>query len=532
MIMRAAQASVARPRSYLGVGQLHMRDDGFDRRAPLLAVLFLAHGALNGFAEEPRVPRFEAAACPFEHGDWAPGPRLHCGYLVVPEQREGSRGQTIRLAVAVLRARDPNGEPALVRFGASGSALRNTFGRLIEERLDPEHVLPEARNRDIVVYDERGTGLSEPSLCPKFGSGFLPVESDTRSIAVRERLRWEIRRCVTELKAQKIDRAAYNPVAGAADLADLRHVLGYASWDVYAGSQGSRVALEAMRRHPEGIRSVVLQDPWPPGPTLAERPLWAQRALERVFATCRGDTECRLAFPTVEEDFYALYDQLERTPVSVDTGSESTVDGLALDGGGLVTLLERSLRFGDGLPWIPLELHQLRHGDRTRALRELVRRSRGVETQTRVAWYLASCYDQFGPAFEARMKVVGAIVAPPFRDRMLDNCDLWQERFGDGSQHAAVHSDIPTLILTGELSIEPAVFGRRLAATLARAYLYEFPGIPHGARPTGCAAMILAQFLADPTRTPDASCVANMPRMRFMLRWPEEDSSATPRLPP
>ncbi len=496
-------------------------------------MLVLALTVLAGLADEPLLPRFEPAPCPFQRGDWAAGARLTCGDLIVPEDRAQRRGRTIRLAVAILRAREPNGQPALVRLRASGSALRNTFGRLIEERLDPERVLPEARTRDIVVYDERGSGLSQPALCPDYGRTLPAVEPDAASPATRARLRSEIRRCVAQLRAQGVDRGAYNPVAGAADLADLRRVLHYASWDVYAGSQGTRSVVEAMRRHPEGIRSVVLQDPWPPGPTLAERPLWVQRALERVFAACRGDAECRSMFPTLEEDFYALYEELEKTPVSVGTpGSGSAADRLVLDGEGLVALLERSLRFADAVAWIPIQIRQLRHGDRTRAMLELVGRSRGAQPEARVAWYLSSCYDQFGPAFEVQIKAVNALVAPPFRHRMLEDCDLWQDRTDNASHHAAVHSDIPTLILTGELSIEPAVFGRRIAATLTRAYVYELPGVPHGARPAACSASIVSQFLSDPTHAPDGSCLTKMPPVRFVLRWPEDDPADTRRPPP
>src|SRR6266542_2241180 len=229
-------------------------------------------------AQQRRLPRFEAAGCPFQRGDWAPEVKLECGYLVVPENRARPGGRTIRLAVGILRAREASGHPPLVWFGSTGSALRNSLGRLIEERVNPDPILPLTRNRDLIVFDLRGTGLSEPALCPDFGSGLRPVAADAASLAARQRRRSEVQLCVNALRAQRIDRAAYNAVESAADLADLRRVLGYTTWDVYGGSYGARVTLEALRRHRQGIRSAVLEDPVPPGPVLAERPIWAAQA--------------------------------------------------------------------------------------------------------------------------------------------------------------------------------------------------------------------------------------------------------------
>ena len=156
--------------------------------------------------------------------------------------------------------------------------LRNALGRLIEDRLDPDTILPVTRTRHFVVFDLRGTGFSEPALCRDFADAVRPVEKDAGSAAARERRRAAVRRSVTQLRAQGIDRSAYNAVERAADLADLRRALGYSTWMCTAAP--ARVVLEALRRQPQGVRSTVLENPSRPGPALAERPLWAARALQ------------------------------------------------------------------------------------------------------------------------------------------------------------------------------------------------------------------------------------------------------------
>ena len=472
-------------------------------------------------AAQEQAPRFESAKCPFAQADSAAQFKLECGYLVVPENRARRNGRTLRLAVGILRAPTASDDPPLVWFGSTGSALRNSLGRMIDERVSPERILPVTARRDVIVFDLRGTGLSEPTLCADFGRGLPAVDANPSSPAVRERRRTEVQRCVSALLAQGIDRSSFNAAESAADLADLRRALGYPVWDVYGSSYGARIALEAMRQHPQGIRSVVLADASPSGPALAERPLWTARALERVFEACRADSSCHSAIPTPEEDFLALQQDLGRTSLNVAMDGAPTRETLLLDDEALVALLERALHFPQAVAIIPLSVQELRRGDRSRVLRELIGRSGGRET--RVAWYLTSCFDQFGPAFKLRSDSIMAMVTPAFRFRTLEDCDLWQDRYADASEAAPVRSDIPTLILAGGLSIEPPAFGRRIAITLTNAFVYELPGRPHGDRPTGCAATIISEFLSDPTHAPDASCIARMPPLSFVSRWPNKD---------
>jgi hypothetical protein len=83
-----------------------------------------------------------------------------------------------------------------------------------------------------------------------------------------------------------------------------------------------------------------------------------------------------------------------------------------------------------------------------------------------------------------------------------------------------VRSDIPTLILTAHFDDRtPTEQARRIAAALGRAYLVEFPDETHDARPSACHAAIVAQFYAEPTKSPDTSCVGSIPPIPFATAW-------------
>ena len=98
-------------------------------------------------------------------------------------------------------------------------------------------------------------------------------------------------------------------------------------------------------------------------------------------------------------------------------------------------------------------------------------------------------------------------------------CTLWRTRFATPGERAPVHSDIPTLILAGEFDARtPVEHARRIASTLSRAYVYEIPSTGHSGDRL-CMQGMTYQFLNDPMRPPDASCLERIPRLSFPTRW-------------
>ena len=81
----------------------------------------------------------------------------------------------------------------------------------------------------------------------------------------------------------------------------------------------------------------------------------------------------------------------------------------------------------------------------------------------------------------------------------------------DPAGHAPVHSDIPTLIVTGQYDPPtPPAYGRLAAATLTRSYFTEFPGLAHIPRDP-CVDDVKSAFVYQPLHRPDTSCIQQMP---------------------
>jgi pimeloyl-ACP methyl ester carboxylesterase len=487
----------------------------------LVAVVLLVVPLAPHLAAQSRLPRFERGNCLVE-GDWAREVRRECGWLVVPESRDRASTRTLRLAVEILRARQPSGEPPRVFLhgGPGGAGGIRLYSEGVARSPLPLH-------RDVVIYDQRGAGFSEPKLCSAY-DGVAEAAHNLRVDAERERKLTEARRaCIADLEAQGINRFAYNTAASAADLTDLRRTLGYASWDIYGVSYGARLAQEAMARDGGAIRSVVLGSPAARSFSVqAEQPLSTQRALERVFAACAEQPPCREAFPNVERDFYDAYDKLTTSPIPVPLvrpeGGRHTV---WLDGNRLVDDIRNRMidQPRAGVARVPLLLHELLAGDHLRAAREIVgTASAPRRLADRALRELINCSDHatHGGAYRKTLDSVNALARPPFRRVRDRECDDWLPPSRDGSMPAPVRSDIPTLILTGRYDDRtPTQHARRIASALSQASLVEFPDEGHDARLGGCHAAIIAQFLNDPTRKVDTSCVATIPPISFATTW-------------
>jgi pimeloyl-ACP methyl ester carboxylesterase len=94
------------------------------------------------------------------------------------------------------------------------------------------------------------------------------------------------------------------------DLEAVRQWLGYKKINLFGLSYGTRVALVYMKMFPSSIESCIL---WSPIAAYGKIPLYfaafAQNSIEKVFADCRSDSSCHLAYPVIEDEFRHLMEK-------------------------------------------------------------------------------------------------------------------------------------------------------------------------------------------------------------------------------
>ena len=227
----------------------------------------------------------------------------YCGTVEVWENRQAQTGRRISLKVVVLPGarRGENPDPLFYLAGGPGqAAAREASG--IQQLFRP--VLAD---RDIVLVDQRGTGESNSLACePKEGE---PLGADLEA-AVRL-----LRGCMERFDA---DLRLYTTPIAMDDLNQVRESLGYGRINLYGASYGTRAAIVYVRRHPETVRSVVLDSVAPPDMIL---PLYfardGQRAFDQLTAACAADPGCAQAFPNLADRFEQLLARLDRNPERV-----------------------------------------------------------------------------------------------------------------------------------------------------------------------------------------------------------------------
>ncbi|MCC7369837.1 MAG: alpha/beta fold hydrolase [Chloroflexi bacterium] len=447
------------------------------------------------------VPRFEPdPACSSES--------QRCGFVVVPERHDQPDGRTIKLAVQVtVRAnREAPPDPVVYLQGGPGSKLqpraRSNIGSVTVRH-------------DVILYEQRGIGKSEPALdCPERDEQRVADAAAGTDDAVRqERVRASWTACRDRLRGQGIDLAAYTTAESAADLDDIRVALGYDRLNLVGISYGTYLAQATMRAFPGSVRSVILDSVVPlDRPAIVPIPSAnTDHALERTFALCAASPSCDLAYPNLAGIFVRTVQKLGQQPMPVALGPAQGGD-IPLTPRLFATMVFRELYGGPGD--VPRLIAAADRGD-ARPFVERVRTLLLFNRSFSEGAELSTICRTLGTTPNEELQFRGPGPLTPLAGPPTDwqgACALWPHVPFDAASRALVRSDIPTLIIAGELDpVTPPANGQRVAAGLSRATYVEVPAEGHtpGVR-TSCGREIIAAFLDQPTVPPDVVCVKRM----------------------
>lgn len=434
----------------------------------------------------------------------------------------------IKLHVAVFPALtdSPASDPLVYLDGGPGGETLERLSSSFDDLF-----LPYLQDRDVVFFDQRGVGFSEPSLdCPEIRESYKELLGDDLSaddgmVFVREA--WA--ECRDRVLADDVDVSAYHSAASAADVADLRRALGYEQWNLLGLSYGTRLALTIMRDDPDGVRSVVLDSVYPPQVSPVDEPTRFDRALDLVFSVCADDSACAVEHPDLRERFFALVEQLDADPIIITVFDE--VDGIQremlIDGITLTELVFEGLYTAGIIRLLPQAIAEIEDGTYITITR-IAAYSFGQRESFSLGMHFAvQCHeeypfttsDQYAAAIEPYPELSDYFLAALFYgDNALEMCELWPAGVGDDIENEPVSSDLPTLVLAGQFDpITPPSWGRSAAETLTNSYFFEIPSIGHGAVfEHVCPQSMAREFLHDPTAEPDSSCIATIGPVDFV----------------
>jgi len=436
-----------------------------------------------------------------------------CGDLSVPENAAEPAGVRIPVHVAVLPASAAGSKltPLLLLMGGPGQAATRSgvpIARLLSDV---------RRHRDLVLVDQRGTGGSRALRCDIDEPPFAERLSASAKPA-------EIGKCLEQLGA---DTTQYTTLHALDDYEAVREALGYARWNLWGGSYGSRVALAYMQRHPTSVERVVLDGAAPTDITL---PLHfavdGQASLDAALRGCARTPDCATAFTNLRAAVPELLAQLG------DSGIEATVthpsrgnrENIKITRDGFLTGLRTLLYSSELTALVPLALSRAaRDSDWTPFVTAVTAITDLVAQQVdHLGMYLSVVCAEDVPRL-ARENVAertqGTIFGATFVEQTRRSCSAWKASVMPETYYEPVRQEHVTLILSGAHDpATPPRWGQLVAERLPHSR-HVVAATSHGVTSAGCAPRVINEFLTSPEPLAiDVGCLAELPTVPFFTR--------------
>jgi len=439
---------------------------------------------------------------------------VRCGTLDVPENRQHPDGRRLSIFVAVLPANtlSPQPDPLVLLAGGPGQAA-STLGPFA---LSLSAI---RRTRDIVLIDQRGTGRSSPLACPAFAPD-EHAEFDTDPVP-------KALLCAWQLAGKGVDASQYTTSAWVADVDAMREALGYRQVNLWGGSYGTRVAQEYLRRHPEHVRSVVLDGVAPPSLRISFD-VWRTRddALDGVIAACRASAACAKAHPDPAATLREVRQALEGgRSVSVPDPRTGVRREMRVDFETIVAALQPLTYSPEAASLIP-ELLALAHdGEYAPLLAASLTVVGDLPYEFNPAlFYSVTCAEDVPRVTrDERMNGVADARVRSLARRALAVCDQWPKGTYPPDFTAPVQSALPVLLLSGGLDpVTPPAYGDEVAKGFPNSRHVIAAGFGHIVSPHACTPRLIAAFVdAAGFDSLSTACVDFLTHSKRPPSWPD-----------
>ncbi len=474
-------------------------------------------------------------------------PPAYCGRLERPLDPGGARDGRLSIYFELYPHSGPDKAAGMLVATEGGPGYPATQSRAEYLAL----FAPLRRNHDVLIMDNRGTGRSGALDCPQ--------------LQTAERWTTDMVGACGELLGARA--ALFGTAPAADDLAAILNELGVRKIDLYGDSYGTYFEQVFALRHPDLLRSVVLDGAYPlNGPDYAWYPSYAPAMRDKFDLACRRSQGCA-AIPGSSMDHIApLLAQLRRRPSSgraIDADGKGR--GFAVDATHLATVMFGSAPALATVRELDAAARAWLAGDRAPLLRlmaetvgsvdsEDARNSAADITQWSAGLEVAvMCHDP-PQIFDMRLPPVQRAAerdrviaerrlthpdtyAPftideyrgmPLDYSFIDLCVDWpvapaRQPAGRPTPADALYPDIPALVISGELdNMTTPADGAAVAAAFSHgtqvliANSFHVNALPHAR--SECAADIVRHFIGS-LEPGDAACAAGVPPVRLVTRF-------------
>lgn len=433
-----------------------------------------------------------------------------CTTFDVPENRDDPHGRHIGLKLAIARsdAQVPETDMAVLLAGGPGEAATESW--VVEAPAFSEV----RKHHDVVLLDQRGTGSSNPLSCKQ-------AEEASKEVTFTldlDKTRKEVATCLAEVQT-KADPRFYTTTIAAQDLEDVRKALGSPSFDLIGVSYGTRMAQQYLVHYPGSVRSVVLDSVVPNQLVLGEDfAANLDDALKKNFADCLAVAACKQRFGDSMQTLYQLRDALRANPHTVSFRDPQTYETVEqpLSELSLASVVRMFAYEPETAALLPLSINAAAHGDVGPLLGQAKLLSGDLSGDMNNGMSMSVICSEDADLLQPRPQDQNTILGNHLIDAIKAQCDVWPHGTRPADFHAALKSDKPILILSGELDpVTPSRYGADILPGLSDGRQLIFKGQGHSLLARGCMPQLLGKFIDKPDpKQLDATCLdklANTP---------------------
>jgi pimeloyl-ACP methyl ester carboxylesterase len=408
------------------------------------------------------------------------------------------------ITLAMRRHRAPVGEAheAVIALAGGPGQAAIPFSEQFAHLLGPI-----AATRDLIVFDQRGIGLSHPLSCHRF------------ELSVGGPAGQQLAECAAQIGPSRTD---YTTAQTVADIEAIRQAGGYEKLVLYGTSYGTKVAERYAQTYPNHVSALVLDSVVPPnGPEPLNLPTFA--AIPRVLRELCAQSACAHITHEPVADVARLVRRI----------GGGAVSGRWIDGDGRAHTLYISaeellgvLIAGDLEPVLraefPAAVRSAASGDTApfaRLLRDAAEQGEGAEEESpsesfdSPLYFATSCEEELFPwkrisspgkrlaEARAQIRALPARRFAPFARGAafgisdIPECAFWPYTSPAPAPVQTPLPSVPTLILSGAEDLRtPTANAREVAAQIPGSHLLVVPEVGHsvlGSDFSGCASKAL-----------------------------------------
>ncbi|PWK86733.1 alpha/beta hydrolase [Fulvimonas soli] len=448
-----------------------------------------------------RLGRLTLTACELGQPNSGLSAAAWCAPFEVAENRADPHGRRIRLKLAVVRsqAQVPAKDMLVLLAGGPGQAATETWPQVAPA------LQPLLAHRNVLLLDQRGTGGSNPLDCK------APDGAEGDAAFDPAKLREETAQCLKEVEA-RADPRYYTTTVAVQDLEEARQALGAPGLDLVGISYGTRVAQQYAMRHPDAVRSLVLDGVAPNSLVLGED--FARNlddALKAQFARCTAEPECKARFGDPYQTLYQLRDALRANPHKVSFRDPQTYQSVqrTLSEASLASVVRMFAYSPLTAALLPLSIDAAAHGDVGPLLGQAKLLSGDLSDTMNGGMQSSVICSEDADLLAPRPQDAGTILGTRMIDALQAVCSVWPRGARPADFHRPLRSDVPALLLSGQYDpVTPPRYGEEVLEGLPNGRHLVLKGQGHNVIGAGCAPELVKHFIEDlEPKKLDASCL-------------------------